>query len=172
MKGQGPLATIFLAFLALGVVIFVFSNLRPSSQNEGGQAQPVTNPVEYAEKARLGTPSATAKEITASILQAAGVEPTGAGTVATGTGYEIRYLGPSRYVSWAEFSVFITADTSDGIVAAHEAAEQWFLDQGYKPQDLCSGGMPVTFSLVNKAGVQALEASGQSFSRIPSFCSG
>lgn len=164
MRGQGSLVVILLALLALGTGVFFITSMKSSEERK----ESVTNPVDYAEKNALTTPAQTAQDTLKNILEVAGIPPANSGSITSGTGYNISYVGPVKGKSWGDFWVEITANTADGVVAAKAAAEQWFLDQGYQPEDFCAG-TPVIFYLSPESS-KVMQDAGQTFSRIPSSC--
>lgn len=170
MKGQAILGIIVFALVSVGVVLLVFTQLKP----------PELTPIEYINylnKVFQGQPpeevevTPSAQEVTQNILEHFGV-PEGEGAdLVTEPGYIISYTPPTPSAPWPDYWIEITATTPETIAAAKQAAEKWLLEQGYSEDDLCSGGIPVHFYLSEEAS-KALAESGKEagISPYPDFC--
>jgi hypothetical protein len=161
MKGQVLLGGIVLASVGIGVILFIFTQLKP----------PQLTPLEYTKKVLQGKPSQEAQQVTKKILEQVGKTPNESADVSSGAGYIISYTAPTEHAPWPDYWIEITATTPEAISAAKQAAEKWLLDQGYSKEDLCSGGIPVHFYLSKEASKALAEAGKEArISPYPSFC--
>lgn len=163
MKGQVAtgLGLTVIALVAIATAVFIFSQVRETRVVSEGTTPPVIwEPVEFPEVQPL-SPETEAKQ--ESLLAGAGIAKEGAGDVATQDMFRVEYIGPVPSAPWPTYLVEIL-DTD--IAAAKQAAEQWFLDQGFTEEEVCQ--LRTTYFL--SWDVKQSLPPGTRFDPLPSFC--
>ena len=164
MKGQataGLLGLVIVMIVAIGLVLFIFTQLRVALEPQ------VTSPsvtylrsaAEYAGDTQSETPTIGAQEVKAKILSDAGIPIGGAGKVTTQPDFSVEYIGGP--------DTFLVQITSTDLDTAKQQAEQWFVDQGFQPEDLCQG---ITVSFFIGSEARSSLPPGTQFNPVPSGC--
>ena len=169
LKSKGQIAMAIPLLLALlvivGVVIWIFTTQlkvpgAPSTTNPA-LVYVGDSPAAYVADTQAIAPAPDAETVLDQILADAGIPEEGAGVVTSTSNFQIEWLGGGPTGP----NGFLIEIRSTDLAGAKAEAEQWLLDKGFKPEDLCQG---ITVSFYVASSVRKSLPAGTTFDPNPS----
>ena len=168
LKSKGQVAAVLPLLLVLlvlvGVVILILTQIKrpgePSTTNPA-LVYVGASPAAYVADTQSVTPAPTAEEVLERILANAGIPRDGAGVVTSTSNFQIEWLGGGATGP----NGFLIEIRSTDLAGAKAEAEQWLINEGFEPEDLCQG---ITVSFYVSSSVRTSLPAGTSFNPNPS----